>query len=118
MVSLSSETPFCRSAGSGGSHKPLALLKLAQPLAYPQRAFINRNVATWRKAVIGSQVRAMVRLPSSLRKPYVSEKTPNRPLACSGILRRRFIECAVAHEIDNQGRREPLVTFGAVFRLL
>jgi hypothetical protein len=51
VVILSSETPFCRSAGSGGSHKPLALLKLAQPLAYPQRAFINRNVASWRIAL-------------------------------------------------------------------
>jgi hypothetical protein len=31
---------------------PSPLLKLAQPLAYPQRAFINRNVASWRKADI------------------------------------------------------------------
>lgn len=37
------------------------------------------------------------------------------PFACHGILRCRFFECAV--EIDNRGRRGPLVTFGAVFRL-
>jgi hypothetical protein len=42
---------------------------------------------------------------------------PCKPFACRGILRRRFVECAVAHEIDNRGRRGPLVTFGAVFRL-
>jgi hypothetical protein len=42
---------------------------------------------------------------------------PCEPFACRGILRRRFVECAVAHEIDNRGRRGPLVTFGAVFRL-
>ena len=41
MVSLSSETPFCRTAGSGGSHKPLALLKLAQPLAYARDVVIK-----------------------------------------------------------------------------
>jgi len=33
---------------------------------------------SWRKAVGGSQVRALVRPPSSLRKPHVSDTTPNR----------------------------------------
>ena len=32
----------------------------------------------WHKAVGGSQVRALVRPPSSLRKPHVSDKAPNR----------------------------------------
>jgi hypothetical protein len=39
---------------------------------------------------------------------------PCKPFACRGILRRRFVECAVAHGIDNRGRRGPLVTIGAV----
>jgi hypothetical protein len=42
---------------------------------------------------------------------------PCKPFACRRILHRLFVECAVSHGIDNRGRRGPLVTFGAVFRL-
>jgi hypothetical protein len=55
-----------------------------------------------RRLAAGADREREAKLPKWERRPTASIG-PCKPFACLGILRRRFVEGAVTHEIDNRG---------------